>query len=193
MPTQQFAGSRAEAEGGQLSQQLSVKLLNFPHGYKYFWGIELILPPYSMLSWASLSALWKWYNMGLESMPRDHPNPLRPGVEPAQACSDGCRTFTSKPWPRGLHGPHALGLHRGSTFIFRKFHGSLQSIVFTYQSIILLYFFFFFPFLIAIVLAYPAILVIQYFHKNHMHVWTQCHFDSLLFYYVELMALFHTI
>lgn len=29
---------------------------------------------------------------------------------------------------------------------------------------------FFLSFLIAIVLAYPAILVIQYFHKNHMHV-----------------------
>lgn len=120
MPTQQFAGSRAEAEGGQLSQQISVKLLNFPHGYRYFWGIELILSPYSMLSWASLSALWKWYNMGLEAMPRDHPNPLRPGAEAAQACFNGCRTFTSKPWPRGLHGPPCTRTAPRQYFYFWK-------------------------------------------------------------------------
>lgn len=53
-----------------------------------------------------------------------------------------------------------------TAFIFEKFYINLHSHAFVQQSITLQYIHLYF-FLIEILLAYPVISVIQYFHKRH--------------------------
>lgn len=148
------------------------KITELPHGYKYFWGIKLILLAYPTLPQVSRSAIWELYNTWLEATSRghlNHPRGLRRN-QPHLSQLWSLSILVLKPltmWtPQPLVAP---GLQCVSTFIFGKFYVNLHSIAFTYQSITFQYINVYF-FLIEIVLAYPVILVIHYFHKRHMYV-----------------------